>query len=372
MHFAVHGLAIAILLATHVTAQKRTLVVDPANGPYYQIQAAIDAANPGDVVSIRPGTYRAITITKPIAIIGSTGVLIRDFQPAVTERALPSGSALSLQDVRLESAFEPFLAKACAGSLVLEDVVMDSSIGPRFEDCSDVRGTRCVATRTMRLTRSNASFDRCRLSSSAPMGTSAVDAHASTVTFSRCELVGSESLTQWISGPAISSTASLLILTSDGSGLVRAGIGPARSAIEGSGVVLLDRRVVLRASGNAPAIASTLMIVRQGVPSLLVDNAPIGQSLFGQLVADPGDAYLLTAGKPAAPTLLPGAFGLLWMHEPYVAAVGVLGGTGRATWTSKVPNDRNLVGEAFVWQALTASSAGRFVLSNPATYAHRL
>ncbi len=46
-----------------------TLVVDPnGGGTYTSLQAAIDAAAPGDVISVRGGTYSTITLTKPLTI----------------------------------------------------------------------------------------------------------------------------------------------------------------------------------------------------------------------------------------------------------------------------------------------------------------
>lgn len=53
----VKAILIAFGLMAHAAFAADTLVVDKVNGPYTTIQAAVDAANPGDTVFIRNGVY---------------------------------------------------------------------------------------------------------------------------------------------------------------------------------------------------------------------------------------------------------------------------------------------------------------------------
>jgi hypothetical protein len=54
------------------SAHAADLIVDPAGGPgtFPTIQAAIQAAQPGDRILVQPGSYPAFSITKSIAILG--------------------------------------------------------------------------------------------------------------------------------------------------------------------------------------------------------------------------------------------------------------------------------------------------------------
>jgi len=56
------------------------LVVPPVLG----IEAAINAADPGDVINVEDGTYQAFTINKPITLIGGPGAKIDHGSPAIT------------------------------------------------------------------------------------------------------------------------------------------------------------------------------------------------------------------------------------------------------------------------------------------------
>lgn len=77
----VMGLSVTLLLAGSVPAggttsdtQTATLVVDgeaDGDAEYATIQAAVDAATPGDQIEVRPGVYREqIILTKSVALIG--------------------------------------------------------------------------------------------------------------------------------------------------------------------------------------------------------------------------------------------------------------------------------------------------------------
>ena len=47
--------------------------VDSANGPYYSITAAINAANAGDIIVVEPGSYtESVIIDKQVSLRANT------------------------------------------------------------------------------------------------------------------------------------------------------------------------------------------------------------------------------------------------------------------------------------------------------------
>ena len=66
--------ALALLAATHTVARADVLVVHPVAGPYFQIQDAVLAANPGDVILVGSGNYAPVTVdAKALTIAADTG-----------------------------------------------------------------------------------------------------------------------------------------------------------------------------------------------------------------------------------------------------------------------------------------------------------
>ncbi|WP_462273201.1 right-handed parallel beta-helix repeat-containing protein [Methanohalophilus sp.] len=88
---------IILMLTLVATAGAETITVDDDNSgaDHEYIQAAIDAASPGDIVEVSPGTYvETITINKSIRLIATDGATIK----------APS----DLDDIRLEEADEKY------------------------------------------------------------------------------------------------------------------------------------------------------------------------------------------------------------------------------------------------------------------------
>lgn len=85
-----------VALSSSAVALAGHHVVDPSggSGTFVSLQTALDAAAPGDVIEVRGGEYVAITIAKPVTLIGSPRPTIRPPNPS--EGAFDCTAAITL------------------------------------------------------------------------------------------------------------------------------------------------------------------------------------------------------------------------------------------------------------------------------------
>lgn len=124
----------AAVLSTDARAANQVFVVDPAGlpgGTFATVQAAVDAAGPGDLVLVVPGTYAEfVTIdAKTVALIGDTSS--GGSRPAIAGFTVKNVGAAQHAVVRgftVGGSFALFAAGSlatidnCAGSVIVEDV----------------------------------------------------------------------------------------------------------------------------------------------------------------------------------------------------------------------------------------------------------
>lgn len=131
------------------------LVVDAANGPgtdYTAIQPAVDAALPGDLLRVLPGTYAAFVLDgKGLSIVGDldAGAVHVVDGPAVEVRNVPPGQTALLQGLVLDTHegtrftdnFGPVILSDSTSIARPESVFFpqfDSGPGLEIRDCAEV------------------------------------------------------------------------------------------------------------------------------------------------------------------------------------------------------------------------------------------
>ncbi len=135
----------ALLVATFsaASAQAAEIVVTPASGA---LQAAIDNAQPGDVLRLRPGVFSgAAVIDKPLTVEGTEGVEIRaegagsvitvTAPDVVISKVRVSGSGSSHQTI--DSGIK--LTKAAERAAVLDSMSIGNLYGIDIHGASDAR-----------------------------------------------------------------------------------------------------------------------------------------------------------------------------------------------------------------------------------------
>lgn len=85
--------------AVSAIATADVLVVDASSGPFTDLQAAVDAAQPGDALLVKSGSYTTFLVNaKPLAIVGDEGADVQ-IVGAVRVRSLPRDSVLLLSNL---------------------------------------------------------------------------------------------------------------------------------------------------------------------------------------------------------------------------------------------------------------------------------
>lgn len=119
---------ISAALVSHANADVR--VVSPL-GPYTQIQEAISAAQNGDVVLVKSGTYKQIQVSnKSITIVADTGATV-----IVDERISIFGTAgavllSGLTATGVDAGGKTLIIDHCAGPVRIQDCVIPGSLHP--------------------------------------------------------------------------------------------------------------------------------------------------------------------------------------------------------------------------------------------------
>ncbi|MEW6743815.1 MAG: hypothetical protein AB1486_13755 [Planctomycetota bacterium] len=116
-----------ILLALAPAAISATwIVAQDGSGDFIEIQEAVDAAAPGDLILVKPGVYRGVYIQKPVSIVGSgpdRTILAELFGDVILAGSLPRGD-LVLASLRAEGQIPVRATNSSAARLVVWNLAL--------------------------------------------------------------------------------------------------------------------------------------------------------------------------------------------------------------------------------------------------------
>tara|TARA_R110002072_G_scaffold141664_2_gene286897 strand:- start:684 stop:1823 length:1140 start_codon:yes stop_codon:yes gene_type:complete len=377
MHQLALTLAVSVLSGA-VLAQNQTWIVDTANGVgtnFTDLPAAVIAAQPGDSIVVRAGDYTGVSVYEGISILGESGARIVFGGPTYTGilvSQIPAGQTCSVSGLQILVA-NPLSGSLHAinnaGNVLFERITTISKAW--VSDCANMRIEGCsladlvVINTALSMSHSSGFGAGGGFNTSRP----ALQLTNSAATLSRCTLHGFDQVFSFPSSAAITMAGGSLLVTDDGTGQIKAGVGQTRSAIDGNGSVAFDSHVAFVPANGAPSIAATVTSASQIIPSLRALGAPAGGTVNIDLFSQTGDAYFLFGGLMVPPTPLPFWGGSAWLMAPLMFESGFIDATQRAFVTVPVPSSPVVYGYAFTIQALTASAAGVYV-SNSGSYVH--
>src|SRR5262245_21424144 len=144
-------LLVSLVLALALPCSAKTWFVGGPDGDFTEIQPAIDAAQDGDVILVRPGTYQPFTLTKGV-MVRSSEARFDITSATVRVESVPDRARAGIAGIALHAA--PYggrlLVQGCAGEVVVEDLLLDSTIGAEggieIESCDKVSLTSLDCT----------------------------------------------------------------------------------------------------------------------------------------------------------------------------------------------------------------------------------
>ncbi|HLQ36678.1 MAG TPA: hypothetical protein VK348_02665 [Planctomycetota bacterium] len=355
-------------------AQRHIWIVDPSAGPgtnFTDVQAAADAAQPGDVLRLRSnrGYLGPLTTDKPLLLLtdpGQTPTL-----GLANLHDLPAGTTFVLAGVALGFPYgstPSIRLSACQGQVVLRDLRSffpfpgDPGFAIDASDCRSIDVLRLTTTNSRGLLalRSSVTLLDCWFSIdnyeiTPSYGHSMIDAGQSDLSLVDTVCIGGRG--NILGGYAMRIVDGLVRIggTHAGGSFLQAGPGGSRPA-----VTLLRGAIVFdpAATTIVLGIANAGEVRAEPVPVTQSDEALAGLAT-ATLTAPAGTPALLAFGLPLPPT--PTGFGDLRVDlvaGTCALAVGTTSSTGALSTSKQVPSDPNLLGAVFMAQGVAWTSAG--------------
>ena len=362
-------LAAACFLLAGVATGQQTLIVDAGNGPgtdETDIQPAVNRANPGDLIRVRPGTYSSFSLTRGIAIIGEPGALVGEFGIPSTPgdvliENVPAGQLTQISGFTFIAG--NITVRNCGGTVAIESMRSHLSLSPIVEvqDCADAR-IKSFFFGTATITRSSCTLVDISSAAATPFAAVSIDDSTVTITDSTVAARGA----MFAAVPAVSVQNSVLFVQD--SVLASTGSIGAASAVVGNGEVHFARTSVDGA--NAPGLAPTLTTIPTDYATVRTATPNLGGVLTVDIQGRPGNAFAPSVGLPRIPLGL-GLGNPLAITPIASGAFGLLPANGLVSITFPVPNVPSLVGSTLAWQALTfdpAAIATTLGFSNASTH----
>lgn len=357
---------------TAALASQNTIIVNDG-----ALQAAIDAAVPGDILLVRPALlgFQSLRIDKPLAIHCDVG--FRCLSVFVEVSNIPAGSRLVLQG--LDASGGSLSVTGCAGSVLLAGLTLASTRPVSVQDCADVAiedsrlGAGLHAERSVVLVHGSTLHGVDSQAHFSSATTPAVRARDAEVGLSDCVLVGGS---QTVSSTAEPSSSALLLESATarlaGTSSLAAGSGLWQGnvdAVAGTGALTHDDRIPLVPLHNGAPIGSGVAGTVLRIPVVSITRSAIGTTTTFTAQGEPGGLFGLALGIPGPRFTVPGIVGAGRIAHFTAMATGSFDGQGSFSFSFPVPDDPILRAWIFRWQAV-ATVGAQIVWSEPATEAH--
>ena len=327
----------ALLLATSATAQQ-TIVVDKAGGPgseFTEIQPAIDAAQPWDLISVRPLAaaslpYNGFRVDKSLRIVGGPGVRVGGSSSfwSIAIENLALSEVVVLRGLE-ENSNGPFSAGLwirnnlgtvhCEEVDPLLNVIIDNSQRVSFHNCQLAPVTS---------TNSNVLFVDCNSTgfyeAFCPCHQHPLEVIGGRVTIAGGTWTGADGFTGVRGGPGIRLRSGRVVITGNFDTAITAGSGGGGEAAirTDGGMVVLDPGPVLTSTGANPPVSGPATVESIRVPYLtsFIENGELVTALNTWV----GAQAFLAVGTSVRVVPLPGLAADLWVGRPIIASVSTV------------------------------------------------
>ncbi|MEM7203003.1 MAG: hypothetical protein AAF628_22275 [Planctomycetota bacterium] len=359
------------LLASPVLAQQ-TLIVDAAGGPgsqFTDIQPAVDAAQTGDLVQVRPGTYTRFTVAgKGIRVAGERGGAVTVVD-GVTVTTVPAGTATTLSGFEVVdgATVHALQIRSNRGAVHVDGLSLTGDT-ISIDDSALVSMTNCTGE-AVSISRSDVQLAQCSFVHPGFVLPGILVQANARVTIQSCTAVGGSG----IGFPPEPPAPGLRVCSAD---VVVAGestltTGPTGGSQPGaavqlfcSGNITIDPGVRLQPNPGAPPTEG-LPVTFDTVPAVEASSPPIEGPLTGFVRAATGSLAVVLVAPPANGRAT--ALGEVWLGSPAaVVDAGPVGVGGlrafRLDFPAVVPAGVALTAQAFAqvprqpWRASTPST----------------
>jgi hypothetical protein len=310
--------AAAVVLSCALAAQSTWIVDASGSGNFLDLPPAIAAAQPGDLVLVRPGSYSPATIGIGIRVVGAPGAGIVSRLPALpylVVDGIPAGQTCVVRGFEFWNVV--LQVRNCRGQVHLEDLAQRSRIEVQGSSAVSLLRVDAAGGVPLSVVDSSAVLVLCDLRAGSGLGFPhhAVVVERSTVLLSQTSLHGGFDFTGIGAGSGVELVSGGLVVAGDASTVIAAGGTrsipmPTPAILARSGTILIDPQVQLAPSFGGMAIAGAAAVITAQVPAVVAEVT--AQTLSVHTRATAGDLALVLVGLAPQPVSST-PFGDLWL-----------------------------------------------------------
>ncbi len=317
----------SLLLLAGTAAAQQTLIVDAAAGPdhdFTSLAPAVAAANSGDTILVRAGTYGEpyIETSKGLSIVGQGNVNMT-LSPqsglqsdGMTIRDLSADEAFLIRGIDFDGSFFFPLIRGvdCAGAVsvqsatgVLGSLGIPEAIGVAFDNCDRGHVHDCfVRNGSVSFTNSRGSVTFCALEGEI---TGPVGLENSDVFFDRCTITAGQG-SPFILGQPMSVTGGTVRLARTSVAAISTFVDAPAIFASSDATIVLDPTATVSSAGTAPPIDGGPTVLNEELTTLVVRAQT--NSLNLDLQSRTGAIFVTLLSFPSP--LLPLPWGDLWVN----------------------------------------------------------